>query len=193
MPSNLRRYDVPGHVHFWTISCYRRLPFFMHEAVRAIVVEGLGMMKARFGICLIGYVVMPDHMHVIVYPHAQGADHPVPISRLLHAFKKHVGFHGKGILRNLWREHGRLWTRGLNEWAHGALGAQSIWTTRGHDFNIDRHETLLTKLDYCHKNPITRGLAERAEDWPWSSFRYYEMGDDSVLSMDWDGSWPIGW
>lgn len=55
------------------------------------------------------------------------------------------------------------------------------------------HKTLLEKLDYCHKNPITRGLVDRAEDWAWSSYCYYENGDESVLKMDWDGSWPIVW
>jgi putative transposase len=50
---------------------------------------------------------------------------------------------------------------------------------------------LRTKLDYIHKNPITRGLVDRAEEWPWSSYRFYELGDSSLIAMDWDGSWPI--
>ncbi len=62
-----------------------------------------------------------------------------------------------------------------------------------YDFNLRTHKTLLEKLDYCHKNPLTRALVDRAEDWPWSSYRFYEFGDESVLKMDWDGSWPIIW
>ena len=49
------------------------------------------------------------------------------------------------------------------------------------------------KLDYCHKNPLTRGLVDDPADWKWSSYRFYEFGDRSVLPMDWDGSWPIEW
>ena len=64
---------------------------------------------------------------------------------------------------------------------------------RGYDFNVERHKTLLEKIDYCHKNPVTRELVGHPQDWPWSSFRFYELDDRSTLSMDWDGSWPIVW
>lgn len=88
MPSRLRRYDQPGHVHFWTISCYRRLSFFWHDPVKQVVIDGLRVLQARFNICLIGYVVMPEHVHILIFPHACRADEPTPVSRLLHAFKK---------------------------------------------------------------------------------------------------------
>ena len=65
------------------------------------------------------------------------------------------------------------------------------WKTRAHDFNVTTEKTLHTKLDYMHKNPITRRLVERADQWIWSSYRYYEYDDASVIVMDWDGSWPI--
>ena len=60
-------------------------------------------------------------------------------------------------------------------------------------FNVRARKALLQKLDCGHKNPLTRALVDRAEDWPWSSYRYYEFGDESVLRMGWDGSWPIIW
>jgi putative transposase len=147
----------------------------------------------RFGVCLIGYVIMPEHVHTIVYPHAPGNDDPIPVSTLLHAFKKHVGFHGKRRLREVWRAQSGLWSKALNTWATGDKNEQTIWNVRGYDFNVRTHRALLQKLEYCHKNPITRGLVERAEQWPWSSYRFYEFDDRSVLAMDWDGSWPIIW
>jgi len=193
MPSRLRRHDEPGHSHFWTVSCHRRLTFFWHDEMKRVVVDALRQLQARFGICLVAYVIMPEHVHVMLYPHVSGGDQPVPVSRLWQAFKQHVGFYGKECLRELWRERGRLWSEPLNQWAHGATGKRQIMETRGYDFNIDRHDTLLQKIDYCHKNPVTRGLVAGAADWPWSSFRFYESGDRSVLAMDWDGQWPIVW
>ena len=50
---------------------------------------------------------------------------------------------------------------------------------------------LYAKRDYIHKNPITRGFVQWGEPWVWSSYRYYEYDVDSVIAMDWDGSWPI--
>lgn len=193
MPTHLRRYDEPGECHFWTISCQRRLTFFHDDGVKRVVADGLRVLQQRFGVCLVGYVIMPDHVHPMVYPHARTDDHPIPVPRLLHAFKQHVGFHGKQRLREVWRLQGALWSQPLNVWAGGDRHEQRIWTVRGYDFNVRTHRTLLEKLDYCHKNPLTRGLVDCPEDWPWSSYRYYELGDESVLGMDWDGSWPIIW
>ena len=50
---------------------------------------------------------------------------------------------------------------------------------------------MVGKLDYMHRNPITRGLVERAEQWRWSSDQFYEFGDDSLIAIDWDGPWPL--
>lgn len=193
MPTHLRRYDEPGHIHFWTISTYRRLAFFWHDALKQAVIEGLALLQEKHGICLVAYVVMPEHVHVILFPHRRGEDEPVPISTLLHAFKRYVGQRGKEGLRDIWRREGKLWSEPLNAWAHGDFDKQSIWTPRGYDFNITNDKTLHQKIDYCHKNPVTRGLVSRPEDWRWSSFRFYELGDRSLMSMDWDGAWPIVW
>ena len=127
------------------------------------------------------------------FARARQCAEPANISTLLSAFKQHVGFHGKAWLRDYWRTHGRLWTEPLSDWARDDGTSKPIWNTRGYDFNIHRGDTLLEKLDYCHKNPITRGLVERAEDWPWSSYRYYDLDDRTVLTMDWDRAWPIAW
>lgn len=193
MPSNLRRHNEPGHTHFWTISCYHRLGFLFQDKMKQVAVDGLKVVQADFNICLVGYVIMPDHVHVLIYPHAHGCDTPINISKLLNRFKQHTGYYGKACLRDYWHQHDRLWSEPLNQWARGTLDRQDLWNPRGYDFNIDRQHTLLEKLEYCHKNPITRGLVDAPEDWPWSSYRFYEMDDRSALTMDWNGQWPIIW
>ena len=193
MPTHLKRFDVPGHAHFWTISCFHRLSFFWENSVKQVAIDGLRQLQTKHGICLLGYVVMPEHVHVLLYPQARGSQIPVPISDLLRDFKQLVGFHGKARLRDYWREHGRLWSNPLNAWANGKLESQAFWNTRGHDFNIDRHETLLEKLEYCHNNPVKRGLVGSAVDWKWSSCRFFAAGDHSMIAMDWHGEYPIEW
>ncbi|MBU0640256.1 MAG: hypothetical protein KKB50_15425 [Planctomycetes bacterium] len=42
-----------------------------------------------------------------------------------------------------------------------------------------------------HRNPVTRGLVDRPEQWRWSGYRYYELSDDSLIAMDWDGALPL--
>jgi len=64
---------------------------------------------------------------------------------------------------------------------------------RGCDRNLFAECTLREKLDFCHKNPITRGFVSDAADWKRSSYRFYEFGNHLLLPMDWNGSWPIEW
>ncbi|MFI4859668.1 MAG: hypothetical protein ACIAXF_03185, partial [Phycisphaerales bacterium JB063] len=46
----------------------------------------------------------------------------------------------------------------------------------GYDRNVDDPGFLPVMLDYIHQNPVRRGLVERADDWVWSSARWYRDG-----------------
>jgi len=190
MPSRLRRHDEYGHTHFLTISCYRRLRFFRHDTVKRVFIDGMRRTRDELGIRWIGYVIMPEHVHLLVFPTPVSAEEPVLISSVLQTLKQHVGRHGKAALRSVWATTRTLGSPPLDAWALGN-GLKPFWKPRGYDFNVTNQNTLHQKLDYMHKNPITRGLVDRAEDWRWSSYRYYEFDDQSVIAMDWDGAWPI--
>lgn len=190
MPSRLHRYDEPGHIHFLTISCYRRLQFFRHDNVKQVFVDGMHHTRAKLEIRWIAYVIMPEHVHLLVFPMVPGRDSPIAISSVLQHLKQYVGRHGKQALRSVWREAHSLGTQPLDTWARSP-GAKPFWKTRGYDFNIMKEKPFRTKLDYIHKNPITRGLVNSSKEWAWSSYTYYENDDASKIAMDWDGSWPI--
>ncbi|MCB9849338.1 MAG: transposase [Phycisphaerales bacterium] len=136
MPSRLRRVNEPGHVHFWTISCYRRLHFFHDDGMKRVVVEALDQMRTKFGICLMAYVVIPEHVHVLLLPHRRGEDQPISITDLLLCFKQHVGCFGKERLREVCRRDGRLWSDPFNRWAYGEFDKRDLMNTRGYDRNI---------------------------------------------------------
>ncbi len=190
MPGRLRRHDEPGHVHFVTVSTFRRLQFFAYPSVCAAFVEGLSQIRMTHPIRWLGYVVMPEHVHIAVLPQRSSDRPPVPISLILQELKSWTGRWCKDALRGVWRERHSLGTPKLDAWAT-AEGEKPFWKPRGYDFNIDRKESLLQKLDYIHRNPLRRGLVERAEDWTWSSYRYYEFGDPVPIAMDWDGGFPL--
>ena len=94
-----------------------------------------------------------------------------------------------------WRESatGNRQSAVCTAWLTGEKTEQAFWDLPGYDFNVRTHKVLLKKLDSCHRSPLIRGLIGRAEDWAWSSYRYYEFRDKSVLKMDWNGTWPIIW
>ena len=66
MPLGLRRYYGRGELHFLTFSCYRRLPLLGARRARNTFVQELGLVRAEYGFRLLGYVVMPEHVHLLV-------------------------------------------------------------------------------------------------------------------------------
>jgi putative transposase len=64
MPKGLRRRYGQGHLHFNTCSCYRRLPLFASARSKNLFVKILGEVRDRYGFSLVGYVVMPEHIHL---------------------------------------------------------------------------------------------------------------------------------
>ena len=190
MPSRLTRNDEPGQVHFVTMSCYGRLAFFRHDGAKRAFVEAMKCTRAALGVRWIGYVIMPEHVHLVVYCALNGGETVVPISRVLQSVKGASGRLGKQALRAVWARDRSLGTRPLDRWAVGH-GAKPFWKTRGYDHNVFREKRVIEKLNYVHKNPIRRGLVDCAEQWRWSSYRYYEFGDSSPIAMDWDGGFPM--
>jgi len=190
MPSRLCRHDESGHVHFLTVSCYRRLQFFRHDSVKAAFIEAMGKTRHKHAVRWLGYVVMPEHVHLLVLPQLSAEAEPTAISVVLHDLKGFSGRACKKSLRTVWQHYRSLGTNPLDTWAVGE-GERPFWKPRGYDFNIIQEKKLLEKLAYVHANPVRRGLVDRPDKWSWSSFRFYEFGDDSLLAMDWDGGFPL--
>src|SRR5215475_5338998 len=66
MPAGLKRYYGKGDLHFVTFSCYRRLPLLASERARNVFVKELARVRAEYGFQLIGYVVMLNHVHLLM-------------------------------------------------------------------------------------------------------------------------------
>src|ERR1017187_7641896 len=66
MPSGLRRFQESGQSHFITFSCYRRQPNFVGAAVYDLFPPCLDDMRRQFDMRIYGYVVMPEHVHLLL-------------------------------------------------------------------------------------------------------------------------------
>ena len=65
MPWSLYRYQREGHLHFITFSCYRRQPK-LDPSIRTEFERVLERMRRRYEMTVFGYVVMPEHVHLLV-------------------------------------------------------------------------------------------------------------------------------
>src|SRR5260370_35710966 len=63
------------------------------------------------------------------------------------------------------------------------LAQRPFWQPRYYDFNVFTHNKRVEKLKYMHRNPVTRGLVERPEDWRWSSYRHYLLDEPGSVRI----------
>jgi putative transposase len=65
MPWGLKRYQETGQLHFLTFSCYKRRPNFANAPSRTTFEASLERARQHYGLCVYGYVVMPEHVHIL--------------------------------------------------------------------------------------------------------------------------------
>jgi putative transposase len=172
MPKNLKRYYGKHDLHFLTCTCYRRLNLFRSARAKNVFVKILGEVRDRFQFKLVGYVVMPNHIHLLLSEPARGTP-----STVMQVLKQRVSRR----LRNKKRV-----TRKQLSLAFSAVegSPRQFWQRRFHDFNVWSHKKKVEKLEYMHFNPVMRGLVRDPMHWPWSSYSHYAVGEAGLVRID---------
>ena len=154
MPTGLRRYQQSRCLHFLTFSCYRRQPFLASPGSGDLFELALEQSRIRYGFYVVGYVVMPEHVHLLMTEPERGT-----LASAVQSIKQSVS-------RKL------------------IAGREHFWQARYYDFNVFTSKKRIEKLKYIHCNPVKRGLVERPEDWVWSSYRHYLTGERGVVEIE---------
>lgn len=174
MPQGLKRIVGHGDLHFITFCCYQRRRLLVTSRARDIALQVLREVRARYDFALIGYVFMPDHVHLLI------SEPPaVPPSTAMQVFKQRVSRRMRGKKR---RPSSQL-RLGFYEAAEREL---RFWQRRYFDFNVYSRAKVIEKLHYMHANPVKEKLVMHPGDWPWSNWCHY-YGRPALLEMDaWD-------
>jgi putative transposase len=156
----------PGDLHELTFSCYRRMPLLTNDDWRRRFSKSLDEALAKTAMQLVAFVIMPEHLHLIVDPLAEEprlaellATIKQPFS---HKVKEILRVNGSPLLERLTIQE-RPDKMSFRFWQEGP----------GYDRNLQKPGTILAAIDYLHMNPVRRGLVVRAIDWKWSSARWY--------------------
>jgi putative transposase len=155
MPWGLKRFQGTGQVHFITFSCYRRRPNLCAAEACSAFVSAVERVRLDYGLCVYGYVVMPEHVHLLMNEPERNT-----LAQAIKSLKQ-------GVARRL-----------------ALRAADSFWQARYYDFNVWSEHKFVEKLRYIHRNPVKRGLVQRPEDWPWSSFRHYASAEIGVVEIE---------
>ena len=151
--------DFPGHVHFLTFSTYQRRRFLDSPETRDIGIAVLEKCLNTHQAKCAGFVVMPDHVHALIY-----GGEEFKISPFVQVWKKTSSYRIREFFERELTKYESLCPTGC-----------PIWQARFYDYNIDSDEKLNEKIDYIHANPVLAELAETILDWRWSSARFYEL------------------
>jgi putative transposase len=154
MPSRLKRFQTQGHNHFLTFSCYQRLPYLTEDHSRTVFLQTLEKLRSRHNFQVFAYVLMPEHVHLLLSEPKRRS-----LATTLSVLKGETSRRLKGP---------RL----------------QFWQSRYYDFNVFTHAKFVEKLRYIHRNPVTRGLVEKPEDYVWSSFRHWATGETTLVEIE---------
>ena len=165
MPRRLHRHYGGGHLHFITSSCYHQRPLLGTTAKRNLFLRILEQVRRRYSFVVVGYVVMPEHIHLLISEPERGTP-----STVMQVVKQRFA---RRVLSD-WRRRetlnqSRLW--------QNALEAGHVWQRRFYDFVVRSEDKKIEKLKYIHRNPVKRGLVLDPDQWAWSSFRWYAHGE----------------
>ena len=173
MPKGLQRRYGQGDLHFLTFSCYHRKPLLKTVRARDLFAKVLAEERERYGFPLVGYVVMPDHVHLLIGEPRNGTP-----SKVVQVLKQRVS-------RAL-RSKKRRSSAQLQLLPIGAMWEEPrrFWQKRFFDFNVWSDAKRKEKLNYMHANPVKNGVVKHAKDWPWSSWAFYHSGECGLVSID---------
>jgi putative transposase len=160
-----RIYDDENFAHFVTFSCFHRRRLLDHDQAKQIIVETMDSQLVRQNGRCLGFVVMPDHVHGIIW-----FPKPGQLSLFMKQWKQRSSFRIKRFLREM-----------IPNYSARFDIAEPVWQARYYAFNIYSEQKLLQKLNYMHSNPVKAGLVDAADEWKFSSARLYETENNVTL------------
>ena len=168
MTEGLYRLYGGNDLHFLTFSCYRRRALFRNPAYCDLFLKILDRVRLRYRLVVLGYVVMPEHVHLLVSEPQRET-----LSTAIQALKL-------GVVRSMRCSGGTVATprsRKIGETWGTRVHPERFWQARFYDFNVWSEGKRIEKLRYIHRNPVERELVSSPEQWRWSSFRWYLCGE----------------
>lgn len=150
------RYYVPDQPFHVIQRGINRAPVFFAEADYRFYLEALGEAASRHHCAIHAYVLMTNHVHLLVTPHRADS-----IPRTLQSL-------GRRYVGSVNRRRQRTGT---------------LWEGRYKATVIDGEAHLLTCYRYIELNPVRAGMVAEAADYRWSSHRWHAAGEaDQVIT-----------
>jgi REP element-mobilizing transposase RayT len=173
----LPRFHIEGHIYYITTVVYNRLPIFKRPSFIIPLMDSLNFYRYKQTFKLLGYVVMPDHVHLMIWPFGNSS-----VSDIMRDYKK---FTSARLIRQAEVEGMSDWLTAFQQAGEETRRSENkVWQDSYWDENVYTERFLRQKLNYVHRNPVRAGLVERPIDYRYSSYRNYELGEEWLIEID---------
>ncbi|HUU45051.1 MAG TPA: hypothetical protein VM118_04895 [Acidobacteriota bacterium] len=161
--SRRKTFNTPGHAHFLTFSCWQRQPFLLDHEACLIFLQSLAEARARERFTVWAYVLMPEHVHLLIRPLSE----IYQMATILRRIKEPVSWH---VLAAWRRDHpGRL--AAATDTTAAPVGHRFWQPGGGFDRNLYSPDIIRHTIAYIEGNPVRRRLVSSPLEWEWSSAR----------------------
>lgn len=156
-------------VYFWTNTIYNWKHLLKQNKYKLLLIETLKSLVDNKKILVYGFVIMPNHMHIIwelISMNGKEMPHASFNKATAHLIIKDLKENSSSVLSQF----------NVNEKER----SYRIWRRDPLAIILDSEEKLIQKLIYIHNNPLNKGwnLSESPETYKWSSANFYETGND---------------
>ncbi len=152
------------------------MPLLTNDIWRQLLCRSIDKAITRWNFRLVAFVLMPEHVHLLVYPTTA----VVELDHLLSAIKQPYSVKIKKLL--LASESSLLERLTIQE-RPGKTSFRYWQEGPGYDRNLSSKPAVLASIDYIHNNPLRRSLVDEATSWKWSSSRWY-ASDAAIVDPD---------
>ncbi|MBI3651258.1 MAG: transposase [Acidobacteria bacterium] len=173
----------PNLFHYATIVTHKRVQVFRRDKTCQFLIDAIAGAREKYPFKLIGYVIMPDHLHIIVNPLAHN------IGTVMKQIK---GVSAHDIIEWLRVEgHEKSLAKLKLENPQKRSHQYAMWLKEFFPVELWSLKFVQQKLQYIHNNPVRAGLCNHPAEWKWSSYRaYFPHEPGSVpIEIDWQAYW----
>jgi len=168
-------------LHFITCTVVGWVDVFTRKIYRDIIIESLAYCISNKGLIVHGYVIMSNHIHLIVR-----ANEGFKISDILRDFKKYTSKEILKLIIGSNVESRQEWMLRLFKYFakyNKNNTHYQLWKRDNKPIELATPKWINQKLDYIHNNPVNAGLVNAPEDYVYSSASNYYKGE-GILKVE---------
>ena len=177
-PTHYRNIYLDNQIYFFTSSIVQFQPVLLEDNLKQCILKYWNLYRKKYSIKIHGYVLMPNHFHILFY--GEKANH---VKSFMQQSLRSSAIAIVTEIQRWPRERKETILKVFLEEADQRTNYK-VWKEQTRGIPLDSEDMVTQRLNYIHENPLRKGLVHNPLDYLYSSYRNYELGDQSVFHID---------